>query len=65
MSEAKHPHQADNSFKDGDPRLIDINSPAERAFWLKVLDTSEHELMNAVDAVGTSAQKVREYLRKP
>jgi len=62
MNEPKPANAADNSFRDGDPRYIDIYSPAERAFWVKVLDTSEHELMRAIDAVGTSAQKVKEYL---
>ncbi len=54
----------DNSFRNGDPRFIDLYSPAERAFWIKVLDTSEQELMKAIDAVGTSAQKVKDYLSK-
>jgi len=55
------PHP-DNSFRSGDPRFIDVTSPAERAFWIKALETSEHELLSAVDAVGTSAQKVKDYL---
>ena len=55
------PHP-DNSFRNGDPRFIDVTNPAERAFWIKALETSENDLLNAVDAVGTSAQKVKDYL---
>ena len=55
---------ADNSFRNGDPRFIDIHSPAERAFWAKALETSEHALLNAVETVGTSAQKVKDFLRR-
>jgi hypothetical protein len=64
MTEDKPSQPADNSFSSGDPRYIDIYSPAERAFWMKLLDISELELMKAIDAVGTSAQKVKDYLRR-
>lgn len=64
MNDQKPAYQADNTFKDGDPRFIDMSNPAELAFWLKVFDTSEHELLNAVDAVGTSAQRVKDFLQR-
>ena len=53
----------DNSFKDGDPRLIDLTDPTERAYWCKSLGVSESELLAVVSRVGSSAQKVKEALR--
>jgi hypothetical protein len=53
---------ADNSFGGNDPRTVEIDNPAERAFWCKALLTTEGRLLAAVKAVGTSAQKVKEYL---
>jgi O6-methylguanine-DNA--protein-cysteine methyltransferase len=49
----------DNTFRDGDPRQIDIDSAAERAYWSKVLGISEGELREIVRALGTSAEAVR------
>ena len=53
----------DNSFRGNDPRTVEIDSAAERAFWCKALFISEERLIAAVKAVGTSAQRVREYLQ--
>ena len=53
----------DNSFRGNDPRTIEIDSAAERAFWCKALVTTEDKLVAAVHAVGISAQKVKDYLR--
>jgi len=41
---------------------LEIDNPAERAFWCKTLLASEEQLVAAVKAVGSSAQKVKEYL---
>ena len=53
----------DNSFRGNDPRTVEIDSPAERAFWCKALFTSEDRLVAAMKAVGASAQRVKEYLQ--
>lgn len=52
----------ENSFRDGDPRLIDYEDRFERAYWCKALMVSEAELYGAVAAVGNSAQKVKDWL---
>lgn len=53
---------SDNTFRRGDPRLIDYENPTERAYWCKSLMVSDHELYAAVVAVGNSAQKVKDWL---
>jgi hypothetical protein len=63
VDERKPQFSNDNSFGGNDPRTVEIDSAAERAFWCKALFTSEERLMAAVSAVGTSAQKVKEYLQ--
>ena len=64
MAEEKKPQAlVDNSFAGNDPRSVEIDSPAERAFWCKTLFTSDDQLVAAVRAVGASAQKVKEYLQ--
>jgi hypothetical protein len=45
-----------------DARRIDILNPFETPYWLKALDVTEHELLVAVDKVGTSAARVRRFL---
>ncbi|MDP2789420.1 MAG: DUF3606 domain-containing protein [bacterium] len=45
-----------------DNKRIDINDPQEVRNWCKSLGCTEAELKQAVNAVGTSAEKVREYL---
>jgi Protein of unknown function (DUF3606) len=52
----------DRSFRGGDPRLIDYENAAERAYWCKSLMVGEAELYAAVVAVGNSAQKVKDWL---
>ena len=59
----KPPVSVDNSFRGNDPRAVEIDNAAERAFWCKALLTTEDRLLAAVKAVGTSAQKVKEYLQ--
>ena len=54
---------ADNSFHGNDPRFIEVDNPAERAFWCKALFATEEQLLAALRAVGNSAQKVKEYLQ--
>jgi hypothetical protein len=54
---------ADNSFRGNDPRTVEIDNAAERAFWCKALVTTEERLIAAVKSVGASAQKVKEYLQ--
>jgi len=57
--------EVDNTFGGKDPRVIDIDKAFERAYWSKVLDVSEEELRAAVDAVGPSAQAVKDFLNRP
>ena len=52
----------DNTFRDGDPRHIDIESASERAYWCKALGISESQLREIVFSVGTSAEAVRRAL---
>ncbi len=47
-----------------DNKRIDINDPKEVHNWCNSLDCSEVELKEAVKSVGTSAEKVREYLKQ-
>ena len=54
----------DNTFRDGDPRQIDIDLPAERAYWSKVFGISESELCEIVHMLGTSAEAVRRALSR-
>lgn len=53
----------DNSFRQGDPRQIDLSDPSERAYWCKSLGITEADLLALVDAVGNSAQAVKDVLR--
>lgn len=50
-----HPHDA---------KRIDIKDPYERRNWTKSLNITEEELKKAVEKAGTSAEKVREFLKK-
>ena len=52
----------DNTFRHGDPRDIDVSSGAERAYWCKALGITEEQLFALVDAVGPSAQRVKDAL---
>jgi len=64
MADDRKPQASnDNSFRGNDPRTVEIDSAAERAFWCKALFTTEEQLVAAVKAVGASAQKVKEYLQ--
>ncbi len=63
MGDRKREAAIDNSFRGNDPRTIEIESAAELAFWCKALLTTEDKLVAAVQAVGPSAQKVKEYLQ--
>lgn len=54
----------DNTFGGNDPRLIEVDSATERAYWMKALDVSEDVLRAAVHLVGPSAQRVKDYLKK-
>jgi hypothetical protein len=54
--------RADNSYRGNDPRDINYDHPAERAYWLKVLGVSDQELRMALNAVGVSAQRVKDFL---
>jgi hypothetical protein len=46
-----------------DRSRVNLNQDYERRYWELTLDTSEHELRNAISAVGDSPAKVREYLK--
>ena len=54
----------DNSFGGQDPRTIEIENPVERAYWVKALGISEPELLEALGAVGNSAQNVKDFLKR-
>ena len=53
----------DNSFGEGDDRLIDLDDPSERAYWCKFFGVGEKELVATVRAVGNGAQSVKDALR--
>jgi hypothetical protein len=44
---------------------ISLQQGYEVRHWCKVLGCTEDELRAAVKAVGTSAERVREFLRRP
>jgi len=45
-----------------DGKRIDINDPYEVENWCRILEVTETELKRAEKKVGTSAEKIREYL---
>lgn len=45
-----------------DAKHIDIHDPSEVRNWCKALNCTEADLNRAVTAVGTSGQKVRNFL---
>lgn len=47
-----------------DGRLIALEQPYEVRDWCKALRCTKEELHDAVKAVGHSAEKVREYLKR-
>jgi hypothetical protein len=47
-----------------DNKQIDINDPIEIANWCKSLGCTVSQLKTAVAAVGKSAKKVKDFLRK-
>ncbi len=47
-----------------DRKRINIHESYEVAYWTKTLRVTPEELRDAVSAVGTSVEKVREYLNK-
>jgi len=56
----------DNTKNRGEPdrSLISLSQPHEVAYWTKALGVSEARLREAVKAVGSSADKVRQHLKK-
>lgn len=56
----------DSKTKTGSPDRdrIDMSEDYEVRDWTESLGVSRERLQEAVDAVGTSADKVREYLKK-
>jgi hypothetical protein len=47
-----------------DRSKINLQEPYELEYWKKTLGVSEEELRKAVQAVGSSADKVRQHLKK-
>lgn len=47
-----------------DRARIAMGEPHEVAYWTEALGVSREELQRAVDAVGNSAEAVREFLKK-
>jgi len=47
-----------------DSRRVNIHEEHELDYWTKEFGVSKEELIKAVDAVGTSAEEVRKYLKK-
>lgn len=45
-----------------DSSRISLSELWEVKYWCEILEVSEDELRNAVQSVGTSVRKVREYL---
>ncbi|HET7729086.1 MAG TPA: DUF3606 domain-containing protein [Usitatibacter sp.] len=62
MEDRKTKSPPDNSFQGEDPRVIDVEQAAERAYWCKSLGITEPQLLALVAAVGTSAQRVKDSL---
>lgn len=55
---------SDDKHKTGEDRqLVSIQEDYERRDWARSMGCSEEQLMQAVAAVGHSADKVRAYLR--
>lgn len=48
-----------------DRQLISLEQPHEIRSWTESFGVTEEQLRAAVAAVGHSAEKVREYLRRP
>jgi len=46
-----------------DPVHIQVEEPDEMAYWVKALKVDESTLRNAIQAVGFSANDVRDYLK--
>jgi len=44
--------------------LIDLLDPSEVEYWMKTLDCTHDELIEAVKSVGISAEAVRKQLRR-
>lgn len=57
---------SDDKSKRGSPdnKRIDVHDPNELRHWSQSLGITPEELKAAVARAGTSAEKVREYLRK-
>lgn len=51
------------SGMDMDRKLISLEQDYEVRYWTEALGVSKKELIDAVQAVGQSAQKVRQYLQ--
>jgi Protein of unknown function (DUF3606) len=51
------------SGMDMDRKLISLDQDYEVRYWTEALGASKQELMEAVQAVGHSADKVRQYLQ--
>jgi len=47
-----------------DRARIAMSESHEVKYWVEALGVTEEELQRAVDAVGNSAEKVREFLKK-
>jgi hypothetical protein len=47
-----------------DSSRININEPYEVEYWTQTLGVTESKLRRAVDAVGTSVEAVRKWLRE-
>ncbi len=56
---------ADDTSKTAlDRKLISLNEDYEVQYWTQALGVTTEQLQEAVGAVGHSAEKVREYLKK-
>jgi len=49
--------------KPRDPVHIQVEEPDEMAYWVNALKVDESTLRNAIQAVGFSANDVRDYLK--
>jgi hypothetical protein len=53
-----------NKTRPQDATRVNINEDYEVQYWTNKFGCSKEELVNAVNAVGTSAEKVEAYLKE-
>ena len=54
-----------SSFGPADPQRVNVKEDYEFRYWLKELHCTPNDLRDAVKAVGTSVDAVKQHLAKP